>query len=164
MYYCITDEFIFFFRSNKTHNSLIFTLIEFCYRLFGWLVVGMMTSWWMMIILLHWRRMNGNSIPFGDIQSFENPGQKRKKHACMAHSQNFTTTVSIIAYLHTHTTTTSIGSLCIIAYLHTTTTSVWLRGIFPGMHWKEMMMILYRVHTLFVLKSRDEHGNDIWAA
>ena len=45
------------------------------------------------------------TIPFGDIQSFENSGQKRTKHACMAHSQNFTTsTVSIIAYLHTHTT------------------------------------------------------------
>ena len=68
------------------------------------------------------------TIPFGDIQSFENSGQKRTKHACMAHSQNFTTsTVSIIAYLHTHT--------------HYTTTSIsidsslfWLRGIFPGMY------------------------------
>ena len=99
MYECITgDSFV----SKFTHFYYDRILVIAC--LFGLLIVGLddlMMNDSPSLKKNEWQL----TIPFGDIQSFENSGQKRTKHACMAHSQNFTTsTVSIIAYLHTHTT------------------------------------------------------------
>ena len=101
MYECITgDSFV----SKFTHFYYDRILLIVC--LFGLLIVGLddlMMNDSPSLKKNEWQL----TIPFGDIQSFENSGQKRTKHACMAHSQNFTTsTVSIIAYLHTHTHTT----------------------------------------------------------
>ena len=99
MYECITgDSFV----SKFTHFYYDRILLIVC--LFGLLIVGLddlMMNDSPSLKKNEWQL----TIPFGDIQSFENSGQKRTKHACMAHSQNFTTsTVSIIAYLHIHTT------------------------------------------------------------
>ena len=100
MYECITgDSFV----SKFTHFYYDRILLIVC--LFGLLIVGLddlMMNDSPSLKKNEWQL----TIPFGDIQSFENSGQKRTKHACMAHSQNFYCFYNSIPtqYTHTHTT------------------------------------------------------------
>lgn len=97
MYECITgDSFV----SKFTHFYYDRILLIVC--LFGLLIVGLddlMMNDSPSLKKNEWQL----TIPFGDIQSFENSGQKRTKHACMAHSQNFYCFYNSIP-THTHTT------------------------------------------------------------